>query len=68
MGLLHEWACRAWFTCSRIDWLIVVLIMGIIAARGFLAGIAVGQAPAILVFVVSAGRTSVVKHARSGVE
>jgi SulP family sulfate permease len=68
LGLLHEWVYRAWFTCSRIEWLIVVLVMGIIAARGFLAGIAVGLALAVVVFVVSASRTSVVKHALSGVE
>src|SRR5207248_2337606 len=53
LDLLHEWIYRTWFTCSRIDWLIVALIMGVIAVRGFLAGIAVGLVLAVGVFVVS---------------
>jgi SulP family sulfate permease len=68
LDLLHEWVYRAWFTSSRIDFLIIALIMGVIAARGFLAGIALGLTMAVVVFVVSASRTSVVKHALSGME
>ena len=49
-----------------IDYAIVLLILGVIAAVGFLPGVVVGIIAAVIMFVVSYSRTSIVKHALSG--
>jgi SulP family sulfate permease len=66
LSLLIEWVYRAWFKFPRVDFLIIMLILGIIALRGFLEGILVGLVLTIIIFVVNYSRISVVKHALSG--
>jgi SulP family sulfate permease len=66
VSLLVEWVYLAWFKFPRVDFLIILLILGVIAARGFLEGIGVGLVLTIIIFVVNYSRISVVKHALSG--
>lgn len=65
-SLLIEWVYEAWHRFPKIDFAIIVLILAIIALRGFLEGVAVGLAATIALFVVSYSRINVVKHALSG--
>jgi SulP family sulfate permease len=56
----------AWFRLSRADYLIVVLIVLVIAATGYLQGIGVGLIAATLLFVINYSRLSVTKRVASG--
>jgi sulfate permease, SulP family len=65
-SLLMEWVYRAWFTFTRLDFLIVLAILVIIAWKGFLLGIAVGVVLTIVLFVINYSQINVVKQALSG--
>ncbi len=65
-SLLIEWVYEAWHRFPKVDFGIIVLILAVIALRGFLEGVAVGLAATIALFVVSYSRINVVKHALSG--
>jgi SulP family sulfate permease len=66
LGFLFEWVYQAWFKFPRMDFLIVVLILAVIAFRGFLEGIIIGLVLTIVLFVVNYSRIDVVYHALSG--
>lgn len=66
LTLLYEWVVEAWHRFPRTDFAIIVLILGTIALRGFLEGVALGLVATIVMFVVSYSRISVVKHAVTG--
>lgn len=66
LSLLIEWVYQAWFKFPRLDFLIILLILAIIALRGFLEGIVVGLVLTIIIFVVNYSRISVVKHILTG--
>jgi SulP family sulfate permease len=66
LDLLIEWVYRSWFRFPRSDYVVLLLILVLIAIRGFLAGIAIGLVLTIILFVVNYSRISVVKHALSG--
>ena len=66
LSFLWEWVIKAYSRLPRIDYLIVLVILIIIAVAGFLPGIIVGIAATIVLFVVSYSRTSIVKHELSG--
>ncbi len=68
LSLLFEWTYRAWFKFPRIDFLIILTILAVVALRGFLEGVAVGLVAAIVLFVINYSRTSVIKHTLSGVD
>ena len=68
LSLLLEWTYRAWFKFPRIDFLIILTILAVVALRGFLEGVAVGLVAAIVLFVINYSRTSVIKHTLSGVD
>jgi sulfate permease, SulP family len=68
LSLLHEWLYHAWWKVSKFEYAIVVLIVASIATLGFLPGVGVGFAAAVILFVVSYSRISVIKHALSGIE
>ncbi len=63
---LYDWLYLAWFRLSRADYLIVVLIVLVIAATGYLQGIGVGLIAATLLFVINYSRLSVTKRVASG--
>ena len=65
-GLLREWVIDATRTLSRLEYGIVLLILGVIAVAGLLPGVLVGLVLAILLFVVSYSRVDAVKHVLTG--
>lgn len=66
LSLLVEWVYQAWYKFPKIDFVIIMLILTVIAWRGFMEGVALGLVLAIILFVVSYSRISVVKHTLSG--
>ncbi|MCP4363423.1 MAG: SLC26A/SulP transporter family protein [Chloroflexi bacterium] len=66
LSLLDEWVYKAWFRFSRIDFLIIISILVVIATIGFLQGVALGVVLAVVLFVVNYSRVNVVKHSLSG--
>ncbi|MBN1660739.1 MAG: SLC26A/SulP transporter family protein [Anaerolineae bacterium] len=68
LGFLVEWVIDGRSKLPRADYAVVLLILLVIGAAGFLAGVAVGLAAAIALFVLNYSRTSVVRCALSGAE
>lgn len=63
---LSEWVYDAWFKLPRIDYLLILVILVIVAAVGFLPGVAVGIGIAIALFVINYSRIDFVRHTLSG--
>ncbi|NJR40034.1 MAG: cyclic nucleotide-binding domain-containing protein [Leptolyngbyaceae cyanobacterium CSU_1_4] len=66
LDFLVEWVYEAWFKLSKTDYFIVVLILAVIATVGFLEGVGVGLAIAIILFVINYSQVKVAKHVLSG--
>jgi len=66
LSFLWEWVVAARRRLPLIDYAIVLSILVTIAAAGFLPGVAVGVVAAVVMFVVSYSRASVVKHELDG--
>jgi sulfate permease, SulP family len=66
LSFLVEWVYDAWFKLPRLDYCLVLLILFVVGAVGFLEGVGVGILIAIVLFVVQYSRINVVKHAFSG--
>jgi SulP family sulfate permease len=66
LSFLVEWVYDAWFKLPRIDYFLVLLILVIVGAVGFLEGVAAGVVIAVVLFVVKYSRINVVKHTLSG--
>jgi SulP family sulfate permease len=65
-GLMDEWLVRARHRLGRSDYILVLMITGIIALVGFLPGVAAGILIAVLDFQVKYGRLNVIKTELSG--
>lgn len=66
LTFLVEWAYETWFTLPTIDFVIIWLVLVVIAAVGFIPGVAVGLLAAVIMFVISYSRTEVVRHELTG--
>lgn len=66
-GFLVEWMYDAWFKLSKSEYALVQIILLAIALVGFLEGVGLGLAVAMVLFVVSYSRSRVAKHVLSGV-
>jgi SulP family sulfate permease len=66
LSFLVDWLIKSWFTLPRIDYAIVLAILLAVATLGFLQGVVLGIAIAIVLFVVGYSRVDVVRHALSG--
>lgn len=66
LAFLVEWVYDAWFKLSKADYLIVLLILIAMNVVGVLEGVGLGIVLAVILFVVSYSRISVVKHTLSG--
>ncbi|MGH2696627.1 MAG: SulP family inorganic anion transporter [Actinomycetota bacterium] len=66
LGFLLDWVVLAWRRLPRVDYALVLLILAVIAAFGFLIGVAVGTLVALVMFVVEYSRGDVVNRAVSG--
>lgn len=60
LNLLMEWVYDAWFRLGQTEYLLVLAILVVIAAVGFLPGVAAGTGVALVLFVVESSRTEVV--------
>ena len=65
-SFLVEWVYDAFFKLPHVDYFLVLVILGIIGAFGFLQGVGVGLGIALLLFVVKYSRINVVKHILTG--
>jgi SulP family sulfate permease len=63
---LYEWLWASRRRMSRIDYTLSLVILVVIAAVGFLPGVAVGLVAAVALFVVRYSRVDVIKHALTG--
>ncbi len=66
LSFLVEWVYDAWSRLSRAEYVVVLLILVVVAAIGFLEGVALGIVVAVVLFVVSYSRTDIVRHTLSG--
>jgi sulfate permease, SulP family len=66
LSLLTDWVYRAWTRFTKVEFLILLGIVAVIATRGFLEGIAIGVGATVILFVISYSRVNVVKHRLSG--
>ena len=64
MGLafLVEWLYDSWFRVSRIDYVMIWIIMLAISLGGFLQGVAIGILIAAILFVFNYSRIEAVRH------
>jgi sulfate permease, SulP family len=66
LGFLLDWVVVAGRRLPRVDYALVVFILVVIAAFGFLIGVGVGTLVALVMFVVEYSRGDVVSRAISG--
>lgn len=66
LAFLVEWLYDAWFKLPRMDYLVILVILAAVGTVNFLAGMALGMAAAVALFVVNYSRIGVVKLALSG--
>jgi SulP family sulfate permease len=68
LDFLYEWVVLGWSRFSKLEYAIVLLIMGVIAVTNFLTGVALGLLMMVIMFVVSYSRTKVIRHAYTGAD
>jgi len=68
LSFLYEWVYLARFNFSRLEYVVILLILIVIATLGYLQGVGVGIVAAVGLFVVNYSRVSVTKHALTGAE
>ena len=68
LGFLVEWVIDGWSKLPHTDYAVVLLILVVIGVAGFLAGVGVGLAATIILFVVNHSRIGVVRSSLSGAE
>lgn len=66
VSLLIQWVVRGWTTMPALDYATVLVILVVIGEWGFLAGLLVGIALGIILFVVTYSRTGIIKYELSG--
>ena len=66
LSFLEEWLYDTWEKLSRNDYFVIILILVVIAAVGFLEGIVIGLLMSIVLFVLSYSKVEVVKHELTG--
>jgi sulfate permease, SulP family len=66
LDFLVEWLWDSWSKLPKLDYLIVLLILVVIAAAGFLQGVGVGVLMAAVLFVINYSQVSVTRHVLSG--
>ena len=66
LDFLVTWVYDSWFKLPITDYLIMILILIVINAIGFLEGVALGLVLAVILFAVDYSRVNVVKHTLTG--
>ncbi|MCC7377703.1 MAG: SLC26A/SulP transporter family protein [Verrucomicrobiales bacterium] len=62
LGFLHDWLIRARRRLPKAEYVVVILILAVIGALGYVQGVVVGLMAALLLFVHNYSRVSVVTH------
>jgi SulP family sulfate permease len=62
LTFLYEWVYETWFKLPKADYFVIILILVVIAAVGFLEGVAVGIIAAIILFAINYSQVDVIKH------
>jgi len=62
LHFLYEWVYETWFKLPKADYFVILLILVVIAAVGFLEGVAVGILVAVILFAVKYSQIDVIKH------
>ncbi len=68
LDFIYEWVVLGWSRFSKLEYTVVLLIMGIIAVTNFLTGVAFGLLVMVIMFVVNYSRTKVIRHAYTGAD
>ncbi len=68
LDFMVEWLIVGYKKLNRLDYGVVVLILFIIAASGFLVGVGIGLVLMVILFVVNYSRTNIFHHILSGAE
>jgi SulP family sulfate permease len=63
---LWEWVYEARRTLNTVDYVVVMIILGVVGAVGYPQGVGVGIISAVLMFIHNYSRVEVVTHALSG--
>jgi SulP family sulfate permease len=66
LDFLVEWLVDTWKRLQKMDYLVIVLILVVIATVGFLEGIVIGLLMSIALFVIKYSKVEVIKYALSG--
>ncbi len=66
LALLHEWVVQAGSSFPKIDFAMILVILGTIAFQGFLWGIGLGLVMTVILFVINYSRVSIVQYELSG--
>ncbi|MBI5959335.1 MAG: SLC26A/SulP transporter family protein [Chloroflexi bacterium] len=66
VALLVEWIYEAWFKLSLIDYAMVIVILLVMNAAGFLEGVGLGMVIAVILFAINYSQISVVKQTLNG--
>ncbi|MBX3037495.1 MAG: SLC26A/SulP transporter family protein [Anaerolineales bacterium] len=66
ISFLVDWLYDAWFQLPRVDYLLIVIILAVVAGFGFLQGVGAGIAIAIILFVINYSRIDIVKDTLTG--
>ncbi|PSN13011.1 hypothetical protein C7293_17765 [filamentous cyanobacterium CCT1] len=66
LDYLVEWVVDAWFKLPKIDYAVVLLVLGVVSTIGFLEGVGFGLMVMIALFVFNYSQISAIKHIRSG--
>jgi SulP family sulfate permease len=68
LDFLYDWVVLGWSRFSKLEYAIVLVIVGVIAITNFLTGVALGLLMMVIMFVVSYSRTKVIRHAYTGAD
>ncbi|MBF0155312.1 MAG: SLC26A/SulP transporter family protein [Magnetococcales bacterium] len=68
LELLQEWLVITWRSLPHTEWVVVLLVVLVTAAAGFINGLALGVAVAMVLFVVNYARLPVLRSVTSGAE
>ena len=66
LGFLYEWLIESLRRLTATEYAIVAVILVVVAAVGFLQGVALGLVLTVALFVVSYSRVDAVRHALTG--
>ena len=66
VSLLVEWLYDGWFRLSKIDYALIVTILLAVCTIGFMEGVGVGIFIAVVLFITSYSRISVIRQALTG--